>query len=71
MKYVLSRSSPFTCPSCGSQNLARSHDKNLYDYILRTIFQIKPYRCMSCDCRHFRYRPSSTHGGDALPSAPK
>lgn len=71
MKYVLFRSSRFTCPSCGSSDLARSHEKGIYDYLLRSIFHIKPYRCMSCDYRHYRYRPSRTQDGNAVPSAPK
>ena len=71
MRYVLSRSGRLACPSCGSSNIARSHEKNIYDYALRSIFHIRPYRCMSCDYRHYRYRPSSIHGGNALPSSPK
>lgn len=71
MKYVLSRSSRFACPSCGSSRLSRSHERSIYDYVLRSIFHIKPYRCLSCDDRHYRYRPSSTQGGNAVPSAPK
>jgi len=70
MRYILSRSSPFTCPSCGSPRLARSHEKSLYDYLLRTLVRIKPYRCMSCDDRHYRYRPSSA-STSAVPTAPK
>ena len=71
MRYMLFRSAHMACPNCGSQNMARSHEKSVYDYLLRVVFQIKPYRCMSCDYRHFRYRPSSTPEGDALPSAPE
>lgn len=42
--------------------------KGFYEHVLRSVFHVKPYRCMSCDYRHFRYRPSNTHGGDTLAS---
>lgn len=71
MKYILSSSARFACPSCGSSQLARSHAKGVYEHLLHSIFQVKPYRCMSCDDRHFRYRPTSAHGSNAVPSAPK
>jgi hypothetical protein len=71
MRYILSSSARFACPNCGSSQLGRSHPKGLYDYLLRSIFHIKPYRCISCDYRHYRYRSSSAHGRHALPSAPK
>jgi len=71
MKYVLSTSARLACPNCGSPNLARSHRKGIYERVLNSIFQVRPYRCMSCDDRHYRYRPSSSHGHEALPSAPK
>lgn len=45
--------------------------KGIYEHLLRSVFQVKPYRCMSCDYRHYRYRPSSTHEGSVVPSAPK
>ena len=71
MRYVFSSSARMACPSCGSSHLARSHMKGIYEHLLRTVLHVRPYRCMSCDYRHYRYRPSSTHGRDALPSAPK
>ena len=45
--------------------------KGIYEHLLRSVFQVKPYRCMTCDYRHYRYRPSSTHGSNVVPSAPK
>jgi len=71
MRYILSSSARLACPSCGSSQIARSHMKGIYEHLLRSVFQVKAYRCMSCDYRHYRYRPSSTHGHNALPSAPK
>jgi len=70
MRYILSRSSRFVCPSCGSHRLARSRESSLYDYLLRKFVRIKPYRCMSCDDRHYRYRPSDA-SNNTVPSAPK
>lgn len=71
MKYILSSSKRLACPSCGSSHLARSHMKGIYEHLLRSVFQVKPYRCMSCDSRHYRYRPDGAHGGNVVPSAPK
>ena len=45
--------------------------KGVLERVLRSVFQVKPYRCMSCDFRHYRYRPSSTHGRHALTSTLK
>ena len=67
MRYILSKSA-LVCPSCGSSQLARSHRKGIYEYILRAV-QVRPYRCLSCDDRHYRYRPPDTHG-QALPLRP-
>jgi predicted RNA-binding Zn-ribbon protein involved in translation (DUF1610 family) len=71
MKFILSRSARFACPSCGSSQLSRSHGNGVFEHLLHSVFQVKPYRCMSCDYRHFRYRPTSTHSHKVLPSAPK
>ncbi len=58
MRYVLSRSAPFACPSCGSALLARSQKKGIYKSVLRLLFHVKAYRCLECDYLHYRYRPS-------------
>lgn len=71
MRYILTSSARFACPSCGSSHLARSQRKGIYEHLLLSVFQVKPYRCLSCDYRHYRYRPSATQGGHAVPSAPE
>lgn len=73
MKYILSRSVRFVCPSCGSSQVSRSHRKGLYEYLLWTVFHVKPYRCLSCDTRHYRYRPEDSHTNhtNAISTAPK
>lgn len=73
VKYVLSTSARFVCPSCGSSELSRSHRKGLYEYLLCTVFHVKPYRCLKCDYRHYRYRPSDTrtNHGNVISTAPK
>ena len=72
MKFVLSKSAHLECPSCGSSEVARSHVKGMFEATLSSIFHIRPYRCLKCDYRHFRFRPASGHEhGRPLPSAPK
>jgi len=58
------------CPDCGSSQIARSRTKGLFELTLR-LFQIKPYRCLACDYRHFRFRPTHDHNHHALPTASK
>lgn len=72
MKFVLAKSSRPTCPKCGSSYVSRSQRKGLFEFTLSSIFRMKPYRCLKCDYRHFRFRPDSGHEhGHALTSAPK
>jgi hypothetical protein len=72
MKYVLSRSAHLVCPACGSSQIARSRTRGLFEFILRWLLQIKPYRCSMCDHRHFRFRIGhSHHHNHPLPTAPK
>jgi len=58
MRFVLSRSSHLACPYCSSDDIQRSRRKGVFEAILYTALHIKPYRCVACDGRHFRYRPS-------------
>ena len=58
MRLVFSRSKRVACPLCGSGNLQRSRRRGLLESIVFAALQIKPYRCISCDARHYRYRPS-------------
>jgi len=72
MKFVLSKSVHLECPRCGSSDVSRSNRKGLFESKLSSIFHIKPYRCLKCDYRHFRFRPASGHThGHPLTSAPK
>ena len=41
--------------------VSRSQRKGLFEHELSSIFHIKPYRCLRCDYRHFRFRPASGH----------
>lgn len=60
------------CPHCGSSYVARSRKKGVLDFVL-SVFHIKPYRCLSCDHRHYRYRPEDTrtNHANAISTAPK
>jgi predicted RNA-binding Zn-ribbon protein involved in translation (DUF1610 family) len=60
------------CPHCGSSYVARSRKKNLLDFVL-SVFHIRPYRCLSCDHRHYRHRPldTRTNHANAISTAPK
>jgi len=72
MRYVLSSSHHPVCPDCGSSQISRSRTKGLFEFILRWLFQIKPYRCLTCDYRHFRLRAGHAHHHNhPLPTAPK
>lgn len=71
-KFVLSKSDHVECPSCRSSDVSRSKRKGLLEFTLSSIFHIRPYRCLKCDYRHFRFRPDTGHAhGHPLPSAPK
>jgi predicted RNA-binding Zn-ribbon protein involved in translation (DUF1610 family) len=52
------------CPHCGSSYVARSRKKRLLDFVF-SVFHIRPYRCLSCDHRHYRYRPEDTRASHA------
>lgn len=58
MRFILSPSARRACPSCGSANIRRSNARGPFEVLLRSVFQIKPYRCQECDDRHFRFRPN-------------
>lgn len=60
MRFILSPSARRACPACGSANIRRSSARGPFEAVLRSVFQIKPYRCQECDDRHFRFRPSHT-----------
>jgi predicted RNA-binding Zn-ribbon protein involved in translation (DUF1610 family) len=69
--YVLSKSVHVECPQCGSSDVTRSKKKGLFELTLSSIFHIKPYRCLKCDCRHFCLRPGTGHAhGHAHGHAP-
>lgn len=59
MRFILSPSARRACPNCGSANIRRSNARGPFEVLLRSVFQIKPYRCQECDDRHFRFR--ATH----------
>jgi len=61
MKFILSKAVHIACPSCGSSEVSRSKRKGLLELALNSIFNIKPYRCLKCDYRHFRLRPDTGH----------
>ena len=76
MKFILSKAVHIECPSCGSSEVSRSQRKGWFESKLSSMFNIKPYRCLKCDYRHFRFRSDSrhTHGhphDQPLPSAHK
>jgi len=51
----------FMCPNCGSHGIYRSRRKGLFEHVLHNALFMSPYRCGSCDLRHFRFRLSSPH----------
>jgi rubredoxin len=71
MKFAL-LSSSHVCPLCGSPAIYRSRRQGPFEFILHWVFQISPYRCDSCDYRHFRFRfeHPGRPGKDAHPARP-
>ena len=49
------------CPMCHSRLIRRSKRQNLVEYLLSTAVFIRPYRCVECDWRFFRWSLKS-HG---------
>ena len=47
------------CPNCASPAIHRSRRKGLLERALHSALFITPFRCGSCDERHFRFRFSS------------
>ncbi len=43
------------CPSCHCQTVRRSHRVGLLERIVLTAFSVRPYRCVDCDRRFYRY----------------
>jgi len=46
----------FNCPNCGSPSIYRSRRKGLLEHVLHNTLFISPYRCGSCDERHYDSR---------------
>jgi hypothetical protein len=51
----------YNCPSCGSPSIYKSRRKGLLEHVIYKAIFISPYRCGSCDERHYRFRLSSPH----------
>ena len=49
------------CPMCHSRQIRRSKRQNVVEYLLSTAVFVRPYRCIECDRRFFRWSLKS-HG---------
>jgi len=52
--YMQRRFSWDKCPTCGSDNLRKSHLRNVLERAASSL--LIPCRCRACDCRFFRPR---------------
>lgn len=43
------------CPNCHCQSVRRSHRVGLFERIVLNVFSVRPYRCIDCDKRFYRY----------------
>jgi hypothetical protein len=66
MKFALTPGRGRVCPSCGGSNIRKS--RSLLEFILRWVFNISPYRCMSCNRRHYRFRFQHSKAGLRAPT---
>ncbi len=44
-----------TCPKCRCKTIRRSHRIGLIERVLLSAFCVRPYRCLDCDNRFYRY----------------
>lgn len=56
MKFAQAPGHRSVCPDCGGSNIRKSRRKGPVEFVLRWIFNISPYRCMSCNRRYYRFR---------------
>ncbi len=45
----------YCCPQCKSLSIHRSRRRGLYEHIVVRLMLLRPYRCWSCDYRHYGY----------------
>ncbi len=43
------------CPFCGSHDVARSERYDSFEIYVVTLFLQRPYRCLSCQQRHYNF----------------
>ena len=44
-----------TCPFCESVSVRRSHRRGLFEQVVLRILLMRPYRCSSCNSRHYNF----------------
>ena len=62
----------YCCPQCKSLSVHRSRRRGLYEHIVVRLMLLRPYRCWSCDHRHYAYlflrKNQGTHAYASTPA---
>lgn len=45
------------CPECKTRRICRSRRRGFAERILLTMVFVRPFRCVKCDARFFRWSP--------------
>jgi hypothetical protein len=48
-----------SCPECGSSWLHRSRCKGFVERTILAAIFVRPFRCLKCDARFYRWSPST------------
>jgi hypothetical protein len=52
---------PNHCPWCQSLNINRSQRRGVLESVVFKLIHVRPYRCLSCDGRFFRWADTPQH----------
>jgi hypothetical protein len=44
-----------SCPQCRSGRIHRSRRKGFFERRILSLLFVRPFRCLSCDCRFFHW----------------
>ena len=58
--------STYRCSYCKSLSVHRSRRRGLFEHLVLRLMLLRPYRCWSCDCRHYGYLFLRKHLGSRL-----
>lgn len=58
------------CPQCRSSFISKSRKRGLKDFFLHALLSTRPYRCMDCDHRFFRFHMHLLHASQRASTKP-